>query len=108
VSYAGTHRWNAKTDATQNALVKALLDCRIQVYEIRKPCDLLLRFWWDRHQCFCWQTLEVKPEKADGTPKFRTDQPQQMEFLRLTDTPVACNLKQAIQGINRHHQLGIA
>jgi hypothetical protein len=101
------HRFNAKVDSTSADLVKALKELRIQVWVIRQPVDLLLRFWCNRHQAFCWQPLEVKPAKSNGQPKLRKDQQQQTDFLELTDTPVACDLRQAVQGINRYHTLAV-
>jgi hypothetical protein len=103
------HRFNAKVDSTSADLVKALKELRVQVWVIRQPVDLLLRFWCNRHQAFCWLPLEVKTPYGvrDPKPRVRKNQQAQTDFLELTDTPVACDLRQAIQGINRYHQLAV-
>jgi hypothetical protein len=95
------YRHAAKVDLTQRALVKDLRDAGIEVYSIRQPCDLLLRFWCIRHREFCWQTLEVK-----SRPKLRKDQSRQSEFLERTSTPVAMTFSQAWIQLNQRHQLG--
>lgn len=102
------YRRAAKVDATQNAIVRSLRDHGIKVWSIRQPCDLLLRFWCNRHQSFCWQTLEVKTPtgKQRLTVRKRADQKRQQEFIDSTQTPVAISLEDAIRKINALHRLG--
>jgi hypothetical protein len=77
----------------------------MRVYHIERPCDLLVRFWCNRHQTFCWQTLEVKAPNKDGTPKRRRDQPAQQEFLRETGTPIVTDFDSALVELNKIHRL---
>lgn len=102
------HRWNAKTDATQADLVKDLRKAGIDVWVIRQPVDLLLRFWCNRHHDFCWQPLEVKTPYGKKDPKARTraDQEEQQEFLRETLTPIATDFDSAWRELNMRHKLG--
>lgn len=102
------HRHAAKVDSSQGVLVKSLQDVGIRIWSIRKPCDLLLRFWCNRHQTFCWQTLEVKTAqgKIDPKPRRRSDQSKQEEFLRETDTPIATDFDSAWRELNKRHTLG--
>lgn len=102
------HRYAAKTDTSQAPLVHALRDAGIQVWQIRQPCDLLLRFWCNRHQAFCWQTLEAKTPRGKKQPKPRFDgrQTHQKNFLEETQTPVAIDFESAWRELNKRHALG--
>jgi hypothetical protein len=102
------YRYAAKVDDSQKPLVKALLDAGIEVYPIRQPCDLLLRFWCNRHQGFCWQTMEVKTPHGKKNPKPHFDyrQKRQQSFLQETGTPVAIDFDSAWAELNKRHQLG--
>ncbi len=102
------HRYAAKVDKTQATLVRALESAGIQVWPIRQPCDLLLRFWCKRHQSYCWQTLEVKTNvgKKDPKPRVRREQEEQNTFLRETDTPIAVDFDTAWRELNLRHTLG--
>lgn len=101
------NRFAAKIDTTQRELVKALRGIGIQVWIIKKPCDLLLRFWCNRHHEFCWQTLEAKTAYGKKDPKARVDRRQktQRDFLADTDTPIATTFDEAWHGLNRRHRL---
>lgn len=101
------HRFAAKADSTEQQIVRSLRDVGIQVWRIKQPCDLLLRFWCKRHRDFCWQPLEVKtPNRANGTHKARLDQQDQTDFLTDTATPVATSFEEAWTKLNQRHQLG--
>lgn len=102
------YRTAAKVDAAQEPVVKALRQAGIQVWSIRQPCDLLLRFWCNRHRDFCWQTLEVKTAYGKKSPKPRLDtrQKDQKAFLEGTDTPVAMDFNSAWCELNKRHALG--
>lgn len=102
------NRFAAKVDASADGIVKALREAHVQVWVIRSPCDLLLRFWCTKHEFHCWQTLEIKPPKSDGTPKMRADQLKQAQFLEDTLTPVAATFDQALQALNWSHTVGIS
>jgi len=97
-----------KTDATQTYIVDGLREAHIKVWVIQEPCDLLCRFWCNRHQFFCWQTLECKP-LIGKKPKarIRTDQPEQNQFLADTQTPVVTSVSEALAALNRVHALGV-
>lgn len=101
-------RTAAKVDASQAPLVKALRSAGIEVYGIRHPCDLLLRFWCNRHRDYCWQTLEAKTAYGKKDPKARLDarQNKQLEFLETTDTPIATDFDSAWRELNKRHSLG--
>ena len=101
-----TRRTVHRPDQSQRALVKALRDAGIRVWLIGRPCDLLLRFWCNRHHEFCWQTLECKTPQKSGKPRVRHDQPDQQEFLSSTDTPVATTFEAAWTVLNARHRLG--
>jgi hypothetical protein len=99
-------RWAAKVDASQPPLVRDLRAHGIKVWQIRKPCDLLLRFWCIRHQAYCWQTLEAKtPMTRDGRPLKRNDQKEQRDFLSDTNTPIATDFASAFRELNKQHTL---
>jgi len=102
------YRTAAKVDECQKPLVKALRDAGVLVWPIRKPCDLLLRFWCNRHRDFCWQTLEVKTAYGKKSPKPRLDsrQKEQQTFLEATDTPIATDFDSAWRELNKRHALG--
>lgn len=98
----------AKVDATQKAIAAQLRALGIQVWLIRQPCDLLLRFWCSRHRDYCWQPLELKtPNRVDGSVRLRKDQNAQTEFLLDTQTPVATSCEEAITKLNQRHHLGV-
>ncbi len=101
------HRYAAKIDNTQPGIVKDLEAIGIEVWDIRYPVDLLLRFWCNRHHDYCWQPLEIKTPYGVRNPKARVDRRQtaQNEFLRETNTPTATSFDEALAEINRRHQL---
>jgi len=102
------YRQAAKVDASQAILVKSLRLAGIQVYIIRKPCDLLLRFYCSRHSDFCWQTLEAKtPATKSGHYRKRYDQHEQDKFLSESDTPIATDFQSAWEVLNKRHQIGL-
>ena len=102
------YRRAAKVDISQTPLVKSLRTAGIHVWTIRYPCDLLLRFWCNRHQAFCWQTLEAKTAYGKKAPKPRVDarQTTQQAFLADTDTPVVTDFDSAWRELNKRHTLG--
>ena len=103
------YRRAAKVDATQASIVKSLESIGVEVYPIRLPCDLLLHFWCNRHQTFCWQTLEVKsPTRKDGSSRVRKDRDTQTAFLLNTHTPTATSFDEAWEKLNKQHALGRA
>lgn len=98
----------AKVDSSQPDLVKDLRKAGIDVWVIKQPVDLLLRFWCNRHRDYCWQPLELKtPNRKDGTARPRTDQGEQTRFLLETNTPVATDFQSAVAALNQRHALGI-
>lgn len=97
----GIPKYAAKSDSNQSGLVDQLRDRGIEVWIIRRPCDLLLRFWCERHQWTCWQTLEVKNPNA-GT---RHDQEEQRRFIQQTNTPVATDIQSALRELSKFHTL---
>jgi hypothetical protein len=101
------YRRAAKIDTSQREMVDQLRAAGVGVWPIRKPCDLLLRFWCNRHHDYCWQTLEVKTGYGKKNPKARTDprQKAQREFLATTSTPIATTFEEAIRVINLRHGL---
>lgn len=101
------NRWAAKTDTVQPDLVKKLRAAAIQVWVIKQPCDLLLRFWCNRHHDFCWQTLEAKTPtgKRRLTVRQRASQEKQNRFLEDTLTPIAIDFDSAWRELNKRHAL---
>jgi hypothetical protein len=97
----------AKIDAVQPEIVKGLQAYGIEVYSMRWPVDLLLRFWCVRHKDYCWMPLEVKTPQGKRTPKarFRQEQKEQNEFLAKTHTPAVISLDGALFAINARHRL---
>ena len=102
------NRFATKVDATQKEVVRGLRAVRVKVFIIKKPCDLLLWFWCNRHHDFCWQTLEVKTPHGKRDPKARIDERQiaQNEFLLETQTPIATSFDEAWRQLNQRHNLG--
>lgn len=102
------YRAAAKVDESQRPVVRALRDAGVMVWPIRQPCDLLLRFWCNRHHDYCWQTLEVKTAYGKKSPKPRLDsrQKDQQAFLEATDTPIATDFDSAWRELNKRHSLG--
>lgn len=102
------NRFAARTDSTQRTIIAQLRASSIQVWIIKRPCDLLLRFWCNRHRDHCWQPLELKsPNRVDGSVRLRKDQAAQNEFLIETNTPVAASWEDAIRQLNQRHHLGV-
>lgn len=102
------YRYAAKSDQTQPDIVKELERVGIQVWIIRHPVDLLLRFWCSRHREWCWQPLEIKtPNRKDGSYRTRKDQNEQTQFLIETQTPVATSFVEAIGKLNQRHHVGV-
>jgi hypothetical protein len=102
------NRFATKVDATQKEVVRGLRAVRVKVFIIKKPCDLLLWFWCNRHRDFCWQTLEVKTPQGKKDPKasVRADQTKQTQFLLETHTPIATSFEDAWRQLNQRHNLG--
>jgi hypothetical protein len=102
-------RWAAKVDSTQPAIVEQLQAVGICVYDIRWPCDLLLRFWCNRHHDFCWQPLEIKtPCGKRRTVRQDPRQKAQQEFLTETNTPIAIDFDSAMAELNKRHALTVS
>jgi hypothetical protein len=104
------YRQAAKIDIAQPAIVEGLRAYGIEVYLMRWPVDLLLRFWCLRHKDYCFMPMEVKTPHGKKTPKarFRQEQVEQNEFLEHTNTPAVCTLDAALFAINARHQLEAA
>lgn len=100
-------RMRAKVDTVQPAIVKGLEAYGIEVYPIRHPVDLLLRFWCARHKDHCWMPLEIKTPQGKRKPvaRQRTEQRQQLDFLTTTNTPAVISLEAALYAINARHTL---
>lgn len=94
-----------RVDLTQREIKRQLEAALIQVWEMEEPCDLLTRFWCERHHDFCWQPLEIKAARKGGRIAKRVDQPIQNEFLRTTNTPAVSSFEQAWAALNRLHRL---
>lgn len=96
-----------RVDKTQREIKQQLETALIQVWEMGEPCDLLLRFWCERHHDFCWQPLEIKTPQGKHKPKARVDPRQraQIEFLNTTRTPAVISFEQAWAALNRLHRL---
>jgi hypothetical protein len=94
-----------RVDQNQRELVKDLETAGVRVWEIQEPCDLLTRFWCNRHHDFCWQPLEVKIPGA----RKRKHQETQNRFLEETQTPCVTDFDSAWKALNLRHSLsGIA
>lgn len=94
-----------RVDQAQGQIKRQLEAALIQVWIMEEPCDLLLRFWCNRHHDFCWQPLEVKTARKGGKIAKRVDQPVQDAFLRITNTPAVSSFEQAWGALNRLHRL---
>jgi hypothetical protein len=96
-----------RVDKTQRAIKTQLETALVQVWIMEEPCDLLTRFWCNRHHDFCWQPLEVKTPQGKKNPKARArkDQKAQEEFLAATGTPVVISFEEAWRALNRLHRL---
>ena len=79
-------RWNAKRDASEPDIVRALEQVGALVYRMDVPADLLV---WFKYR---WHVLEVKARR-------RNDQPKQDEFRRLTCTPVVATANDALLAV---------
>jgi len=101
------YRRAANVDKGQYEVMKALRAAGVEVWAIRQPCDLLTRFWCNRHQEHCWMPLEVKTLYGVKNPKPRTDyrQVRQHEFLLRTHTPVVTDFDSAWRELNKRHAL---
>lgn len=100
------NRFAAKVDSTQREIIRGLRAAGVKVWTIRRPVDLLLRFWCNRHHDFCWQPLEVKTPDPNGKVKYRTDRLTQNQFIEETGTPVATSFDEAWRKLNARHHLG--
>src|SRR5579885_2442556 len=99
------NRFDTRVDLSQRSLVSSLRAVGVQVWIIRKPSDLLLRFWCNRHHEFCWQPLECKvANRKDGSYRPRKAQNAQTQFLIETQTPIATSFGDAIAKLNQRHQ----
>ncbi|MDB6103480.1 MAG: hypothetical protein JWO52_3479 [Gammaproteobacteria bacterium] len=102
------YRRAAKVDGTQAEIVSGLEAAHVEVWSIRLPCDLLVRFWCSKHQAHCWDVLECKPLTGKRAPKakIRKEQVKQNEFLAATGTPVVTSFYEAWQALNARHHIG--
>lgn len=96
-----------KVDQSQRSIKQQLETALVQVWVMEEPCDLLTRFWCNRHHDFCWQPLEIKTARKGGRIAKRVDQPIQNEFLRTTNTPAVYSFDQAWAALNRLHRLEV-
>jgi hypothetical protein len=95
-----------RVDKTQRQIKQQLETALIQVWVIGEPCDLLLRFWCNRHHDFCWQPLEIKtPQGKRAKARVRADQKEQAEFLADTRTPAVTTFEEAWWALNHLHRL---
>lgn len=95
-------RWrrNAKSDQSRAAIVSGLRSAGVQVWDIRHPVDLLCRYWSNDLKRWQWQPLELKtPQGKNGKARKRNDQPEQVEFLYSTQTPVVTNISEALEAL---------
>src|ERR1043166_3653008 len=61
----------AKVDTTQRDIVDGLIAAGAQVFIIGQPCDLLVRYYSNRHREWMWQTLECKTPYGKKSPKAK-------------------------------------
>lgn len=85
-----------RVDQTQRAIANGLRSLGIKVWEIEEPCDLLVYYWSNQRQRFCFQTLECKTPTKTGKQGKRKDQAKQEQFLADTGTPVVLSLDAAV------------
>ena len=100
-------RFARKVDSTQAEIIEGLRAVGIEVHVIGEPCDLLVIFSCPRHNMKCKDTLECKPLIGKKNPKarIRTDQAEQTEFLKRTDTPVVTSSLEALLALSLRHGL---
>jgi hypothetical protein len=93
------HRYDARPDKAQPAIVAAIRDEGWDVYLIRLPCDVMC--WHpilDR-----WQTLEIKTPERNGKHYEREKDAKQREFCERTNTPIVWTSEMALQALSRHY-----
>lgn len=83
------NRYAARRDENEKVIVDALEKAGVHVWRLHTPCDLL-----------CWRlgklyTLEVKVPEA----RPRKDQEAQIEFLRVTGTPIVRTPDDALRAV---------
>ena len=83
------NRYAARRDIAEGPIVDALERIGAQVWRLKEPCDLLVKY---RGR---WQPLEVK------TPKARKDKRQvkQNDFLAMSGCPIVKTPEQALAAI---------
>jgi len=81
-------RHNPKRDQNEKIIVDALEAVGAHCWRLHTPCDLLV------FRLGKLYTLEVKA----GTRR-RKDQPEQTEFLRVTNTPIVTNAEEALRAV---------
>jgi hypothetical protein len=96
------NRYAKRVDTSQSDIRDALHDVGWKTWVIGRPCDLLC---WKRGKGF--RCLEVKTAYGKRDPKPVTDQRQreQIEFLKLTDTPVVCSPFEALLALGETQEL---
>jgi hypothetical protein len=87
-----------KRDSSEGPIVDALELAGYHVYQLDRPCDLLL--WRADMGPGNFKTLEVKTAYGK-TPRARkrNDQPEQTAFIQTTGTPIVTTPMEALKAI---------
>lgn len=99
------YRRAAKSDTSRATIVKALRAAHVEVFDIRRPVDVLCRYWHPKFSPFIgeklWKVIELKTAYGKKNPKarVRNDQKEQNEFIERTNTPVATTSAEAFAAL---------
>lgn len=86
-----------RSDTTRKSIVEALRKSGCFVWDIGRPCDLLIYRVRDGR----FFTGECKtPRNKAGDPILRKEQKSQADFCSLTNTPYLTSPEQAVAYIN--------
>ena len=86
-----------RSDTTRKFIVETLRKFGYFVWDIGRPCDLLIYRPRDKR----WFTMECKsPRNKKGEPKLDKRQVEQGDFCSLTETPYITSAQQALDYLN--------
>ncbi len=92
------NRYGKRRDIAEEAVIEALEKCGWHIWQLDRPCDLLL--WHPKLGPGVFRMLEVKTGWGK-IPKARQDlrQAAQIAFIRTTGTPVVKSAMEALRAL---------
>ncbi len=90
-------RWAARSDSSRSLIVEAIRKAGWEVWDIRRPCDILC---WKRDKGFRCLELKTPTGKKNPKARIRSQQKDQNAFCDLTETPRCITPEEALLFLN--------